>query len=149
MASAPAGVVWTKTSQVLKRELGEATFGSWLGQAALRESGDEVCLVAATGVARDWIARHAWRRIGELWAQNDPLGRRLDLKSRLEMDSDAPAMPAAARVMTPQPAPSAAPDGLAKPVSRFDTGPWPTTRPSRSSTTWSARRATSSMAWLT
>ena len=65
MASAPAGVVWTKTCLVLKRELGEATFGSWLGQAALRETGDEVCLVAATGVARDWIARHAWRRIGD------------------------------------------------------------------------------------
>jgi chromosomal replication initiator protein len=90
MASAPAGVVWTKTCLVLKRELGEATFGSWLGQAALRETGDEVCLVAATGVARDWIARHAWRRIGELWAQNDPLGRRLDLKSRMEFDSEGP-----------------------------------------------------------
>ena len=87
MAEAPAGAVWTKTCQVLKRELGEATFGSWLGQAALRESGDEVYLVAATGVARDWIRRHAWRRIGELWAENDPLGRRLDLKSRMEVDA--------------------------------------------------------------
>ena len=94
MASAPAGVVWTKTCQVLKRELGEATFGSWLGQAALRESGDEVCLVAATGVARDWIRRHAWRRIGELWAQHDPLGRTLDLKSRLEFDSGPQSAPA-------------------------------------------------------
>jgi chromosomal replication initiator protein len=101
MAEAPAGVVWVKTCQVLKRELGEATFGSWLGQAALRESGDEVCLVAATGVARDWIRRHAWRRIGELWAQNDPLGRRLDLKSRMEMDSAAAlAAPHAAAAMT-------------------------------------------------
>jgi chromosomal replication initiator protein len=90
MAEAPAGAVWTKTCQVLKRELGEATFGSWLGQAALRESGEDVCLVAATGVARDWIRRHAWRRIGELWAQNDPLGRRLDLKSRLEYDTNSP-----------------------------------------------------------
>jgi chromosomal replication initiator protein len=100
MASAPAGVVWTKTCQVLKRELGEATFGSWLGQAALRETGDDVCLVAATGVARDWIARHAWRRIGELWAQNDPLCRRLDLKSRMEFESDglAGASPAHAPV---------------------------------------------------
>src|SRR3546814_576548 len=96
MASAPAGVVWTKTCVVLKRELGEATFGSWLGQAALRETGDdEVCLVAATGVACDWIRRHAWRRIGELWAQNDPLGRRLDLKSRLEMESVATPVAAA------------------------------------------------------
>ena len=70
MANAPASAVWTRTSQVLKHELGEATFGSWLGQASLREMGDEVCLVAATGVARDWIRRHAWRRIGELWAQH-------------------------------------------------------------------------------
>jgi chromosomal replication initiator protein len=91
MASAPALAVWSKTCQVLKRELGDATFGSWLGQAALRESGDEVCVVAATGVARDWIRRNAWRRIGELWAQNDPLGRRLDLKSRMEVDGYAAA----------------------------------------------------------
>ena len=87
MASTPAMAVWGKTCQVLKRELGDATFGSWLGQAALREFGDEVCVVAATGVARDWIRHNAWRRIGELWAQNDPLGRRLDLKSRMEVDA--------------------------------------------------------------
>ncbi|HET6971325.1 MAG TPA: DnaA N-terminal domain-containing protein, partial [Phenylobacterium sp.] len=86
--------VWSKTCLVLKRELGDATFGSWLGQAALREFGDEVCVVAATGVARDWIRHNAWRRIGELWAQNDPLGRRLDLKSRMEVDA-APPPPAA------------------------------------------------------
>ncbi|MET0274178.1 MAG: chromosomal replication initiator protein DnaA [Phenylobacterium sp.] len=95
MAEAPAGLVWTKTCQVLRRELGEATFGSWLGQAALRETGDEVCLVAATGMARDWIRRHAWRRIGELWALNDPLGRTLDLKSRMEVDAAGPAPVAA------------------------------------------------------
>ena len=93
MAEAAAGAVWTKTCVALKRELGEATFGSWLGQAALRERGDDVCLVAATGVARDWIRRHAWRRIGELWAQNDPMGRALDLKSRMEFDQAAPASP--------------------------------------------------------
>jgi chromosomal replication initiator protein len=105
MAEAPAGAVWSKTCQVLKRELGEATFGSWLGQAALRESGDEVYLVAATGVARDWIRRHAWRRIGELWAQNDPLGRRLDLKSRMELDSAG----AVARASIPAPVAANAP----------------------------------------
>ncbi|MET0293421.1 MAG: chromosomal replication initiator protein DnaA, partial [Phenylobacterium sp.] len=92
----PAGAVWTKTCQALKRELGEATFGSWLGPAALREHGEDVYLVAATGVARDWIRRHAWRRIGELWAQNDPMGRRLDLKSRMEVDSASSAAAAGA-----------------------------------------------------
>jgi chromosomal replication initiator protein len=87
LAAAPAITVWTTTCQVLKRELGDATFGSWLGQASVRETAaDEVCVVAATGVARDWIRKNAWRRIGEVWAQNDAAGRRLDLKSRLEAD---------------------------------------------------------------
>ncbi|WP_304176076.1 chromosomal replication initiator protein DnaA [Phenylobacterium aquaticum] len=108
MSASPAGAVWTVTCQALKRELGEATFGSWLGQAALREHGDDVCLVAATGVARDWIRRHAWRRIGELWAQNDPMGRRLDLKSRMEFDAlGAPLAGAPSSVMASS-APAAA-----------------------------------------
>ncbi len=105
MASAPALAVWSKTCLVLKRELGDATFGSWLGQASLRESGDEVCVVAATGIARDWIRHNAWRRIGELWAQNDPLGRRLDLKSRMEADAaPSPAGGPVAKAPTPGPA---------------------------------------------
>ena len=93
MTDTATGAVWAKTCQALRRELGEATFGSWLGQAALKERGEEVCLVAATGVARDWIRRHAWRRIGELWAQNDPMGRQLDLKSRMEFEAQSPSMP--------------------------------------------------------
>lgn len=97
-----AVAIWSKTCAALKRELGEATFGSWLGQAALRERGDELCLVAATGVARDWIRRHAWRRIGELWAQNDPMGRNLDLKSRLEFEAAEAAAPAAPVVLKPE-----------------------------------------------
>lgn len=121
MAGTPASAVWSKTCQVLKYELGEATFGSWLGQASLREAGEDVCLVAATGVARDWIRRHAWRRIGELWAQHDPLGRRLDLKSRVEIEpvreQSAPAA-SSAKTAAPiifeieaEPAPAAARQG--------------------------------------
>ncbi len=87
-----SGEAWNKTCQILRHELGEATFGSWLSQAALREQeGGDVCLVAATGVARDLIRRHAWRRIGELWAQNDPMGRSLALKSRMEFEGQGPA----------------------------------------------------------
>lgn len=108
MTSAVA--VWAKTSQTLKRELGDATYGSWLGHAALREQSDrEVCLVAATGVARDWIRRHAWRRIGELWAQNDPDGRALELRSRIEFESAAPASVVAEVSLADLPAPTPAP----------------------------------------
>lgn len=111
-----SGEAWNKTCQILRRELGEATFGSWLGQASLREQDGDVCLVAATGVARDWIRRHAWRRIGELWAQNDPMGRNLALKSKMEFEGQVQAGPApvaapapAARTV-PETAPRSRPD---------------------------------------
>jgi chromosomal replication initiator protein len=90
MASAtPAGAVWGKAAQALRSELGDDTYGSWLAQAALRTLPDGgLCLVTPTGIARDWIRRYAWRRIGELWAANDPEGRSLSLKSRLEFEAD-------------------------------------------------------------
>jgi chromosomal replication initiator protein len=88
-AQSPVGALWGKACQALKRELGDDTFGSWLSQASLREGpGGSLVLVTPTGIARDWIRRNAWRRIGELWAQNDPQGRRLDLKSRTEFETD-------------------------------------------------------------
>jgi chromosomal replication initiator protein len=93
-SSAPAVSVWGKACLALRRELGEADFGSWLAQAALREGPDGApVLVTPTGVARDWIRRNAWRRISELWAQNDPEGRRLDLKSRMEFEVAGGAAP--------------------------------------------------------
>jgi len=89
-ADTPTGLIWTKASQALKSELGEDTYGSWLSQAALRPgAGGGLCLVTPTGIARDWIRRYAWRRIGELWAANDPEGRSLSLKSRLEFEADS------------------------------------------------------------
>ena len=85
--AAPVGAVWNKACQTLKHELGDAAFGSWLAQAALRETAaGDLVLVTPTGVARDWIRRNAWRRIGEVWAQNDPAHRRIDLKSRREFE---------------------------------------------------------------
>jgi chromosomal replication initiator protein len=87
--TAPVGAVWMKACQTLKRELGDAAFGSWLAQAALRETAaGELVLVTPTGVARDWIRRNAWRRIGEVWAQNDPAHRHIDLKSRREFEME-------------------------------------------------------------
>jgi chromosomal replication initiator protein len=113
-SDAPGGAVWTQACMVLRRELGEATFGSYLGQASLRETPASACVVAATGVARDWIRRHAWRRICELWSSYDPLARPLDLKSRMEYDAanaaeeprEAPPVAVAAveAVVEPEPA---------------------------------------------
>ena len=88
VACESAGVVWNRVCVVLKRELGDAAFGSWIAPAVLREGqGGDVLLVTPTGIARDWIRRSAWRRVSELWAANDASARRLDLKSRLEFEA--------------------------------------------------------------
>jgi chromosomal replication initiator protein len=69
--------------------MGDDAFGSWLAPASLRATpAGGLCLVTPTGVARDWIRRYAWRRIGELWAANDPAGRPLSLKSRHEFEAE-------------------------------------------------------------
>jgi chromosomal replication initiator protein len=85
---ASAGAVWLTACDTLKGELGADIFGSWVGKASLRQGADgDLVLVTPTGIARDWIRRNAWRRIQELWSQNDPQGRPLSLKSRVEFDS--------------------------------------------------------------
>lgn len=88
-ACEPAATVWSKVTVALKRELGDAAFGSWIAPAMLREAATgDVVLVTPTGIARDWVRRSAWRRIGELWAAHDATGRRIDLKSRLEFEAE-------------------------------------------------------------
>jgi len=98
--------VWAKTANILKREIGEDAFGSWLAPASLADGplGD-VFLVTHTGVARDWVRRYAWRRISELWVANDPEGREIRLKARQEL---------VATVETPREEP--APAGRAAPT---------------------------------
>jgi chromosomal replication initiator protein len=130
MASVTPAGVWVKASQTLKGELGDDTFGSWLAQACLRTApGGELCLVTPTGIARDWIRRYAWRRIGELWAQFDPEGRDLSLKSRLEFEAEggecASGQVSAARPLTIEAADPVSTDSPA-------TAPISSSRPTRS-----------------
>ena len=101
-----AATAWTKACAALKGELGDDTFGSWIAQANLRQGrGGRLVVVTPTGLARDWIRRNAWRRLGELWAQHDPERRALDLKSRVEFEyEDEPAGAAGARTVGEAPA---------------------------------------------
>jgi chromosomal replication initiator protein len=86
--STPAPAVWAKASQALKSELGDDAFGSWLARAVLKPAPDgALFLVTPTGVARDWIKRHAWRRIEELWALLDPDARMITLRSRADIET--------------------------------------------------------------
>jgi chromosomal replication initiator protein len=113
--SAP-GEVWAHAAAALRAELGDDTYGSWLGQAALRQGQDgALALVTPTATARDWVNRNAWRRISELWSKNDPLHRPLNLKSRAEFDAAA-----GDQARTPAPVETAAPVAKAETVARAD-----------------------------
>src|SRR5258708_180707 len=102
-SSLPAPLVWAKASGALKSELGEDAFSSWLARAALKSAPDgELYLVTATGVARDWIRRYAWRRIEELWALHDPDSRVLRLKSQAEFDAAIGFAPSCQHAPEPQ-----------------------------------------------
>lgn len=83
------GAVWSRACTALRGELGEDTFGSWIAPAKLKRGrSGKLVVVTPTGLARDWIKRNAWRRLGELWIQNDPENRPLDLKSRIEFEGE-------------------------------------------------------------
>jgi chromosomal replication initiator protein len=86
-ASTPA-MTWTGVAAALKEELGESAHASYIAAAQLRLSrmGAPV-LVTPTGVARDWIRRNAWRRIGELWALADLSGLVLELESKADFEA--------------------------------------------------------------
>jgi len=88
-AADAASTTWSSACVILKGELGDATFGSWIAPARLKRSRiGALVIVTPTGLARDWIRRHVWRRICEIWNQNDPEQRALDLQSRLEFESE-------------------------------------------------------------
>ncbi len=117
------GQVWIQTCATLRREMGDATFGSWVAQASvLEEPGGGLVLVTPTGIAADWIRRNVWRRIAEVWAEHDPAGRRLMLKSRVEMEG--PCREGGLRLavvndpaphVSPSPVPAAASEVAARP----------------------------------
>ncbi len=89
MAAEAAGAAWSKACGALRNELGEDTFGSWIAPAQLRcGRGGRLVVVTPTGLARDWIKRNAWRRLGELWSLSDPEQRRLDIRSRHEFEGE-------------------------------------------------------------
>jgi chromosomal replication initiator protein len=92
-----AAAVWLKVSDILKKDIGDDTFGSWIAPAALGRTQDgRLWLVTHTGVALDWVRRTAWRQIDELWTRYDPDGRTLGLTCRHDFEGEAAAEPSAA-----------------------------------------------------
>lgn len=109
--------VWSKVASVLRRELGEGPYNSYVAPSSVKPGlyGDPV-LVTPTAYARDWISRNAIRRAQELWAQHDPDARVLDVKSRVEYEDQTRGQPAVPNagvqgiVMPSSPSPAGHPD---------------------------------------
>ena len=79
---------WSKACAALKGELGDAAFGSYLAPARLRRGrSGRLVVVTPTGFAADWLRRHCWRRVNEVWGAIDPAQRALELASRLDFES--------------------------------------------------------------
>lgn len=93
--------VWSKVAAVLRRELGEGAYNSYVAPSCVKTGayGDPV-LVTPTVYARDWIVRNALRRAQELWNEHDVEARVLDVKARIEFDDTARAQPAAGTEVT-------------------------------------------------
>ena len=81
--------VWVKVASVLRNELGEGPYNSYVAPSSVRRGpfGDPV-LVTPTIYARDWISKNAIRRARELWSEHDPDARVLEIKSRVEYEDE-------------------------------------------------------------
>ena len=83
----PAAEVWTGVRAALKRELDQAAFESYVAPAILHERADGALFLATrTVTARDWLRREAWKRLVQLWVEQDASGRELFLKSAGELE---------------------------------------------------------------
>ncbi|MDO1559279.1 chromosomal replication initiator protein DnaA [Brevundimonas sp. 2R-24] len=117
--------IWSGVARILREELGDGPFSSYIAPSGVRQNAaGQVHVVTPTAYARDWIRRHALRRINELWAAQDGLRRRLDAKCRAEYEAENPAPPpleagrpvsatvaSPAPVQTPQPTVAPVTDG--------------------------------------
>ena len=64
---------WTRVRGVLRAEVGDSAYKSWLRPLNLVSYIDgKVSLSVPTRFMRDWIANHYGDRLSELWAEGDP-----------------------------------------------------------------------------
>ena len=94
---------WSAVSNLLRTEIGEAAYQSWLKPMTVRGvSGGEVRMSVPTRFMRDWIVAHYVDRLGELWGKQNPEVKSVDVfiqsdreevreETRKKSSKDAPA----------------------------------------------------------
>lgn len=67
------GVHWERISSVLRSEIGEAAYQSWLKPISVQNARNgTVTLLVPTRFMRDWVQAHYSDRLRSLWCERDP-----------------------------------------------------------------------------
>lgn len=83
----PVTAAWMTTMAAVQAAVGETAFGSYLARAVLGQIGPDFYLVAATGVARDWIEARCWSLIAETWGRTGCAEVRLFLATKMQFET--------------------------------------------------------------
>ena len=71
---------WTRICGVMRAEIGEAAYQSWLKPMTVREvHGGQVRISVPTRFMRDWVVAHYADRLHELWSDADPAVRSIEV----------------------------------------------------------------------
>ena len=82
---------WAAVCGVLRTEIGEAAYQSWLKPMTVREvQAGEVKITVPTRFMRDWIVAHYLDRLTELWAVEDTEVKSVDVAIQSERDAVQP-----------------------------------------------------------
>lgn len=109
---------WEKVSKLLRSEIGEAAYLSWLKPMAVRETDDgTVTMIVPTRFMRDWVIAHYADRLRSLWLDQNPAVKTIEFAvqpSRVCGQSVPPAAPAPGRRRAEDRAPGGA--AITRPV---------------------------------
>ncbi|MGE5441732.1 MAG: DnaA ATPase domain-containing protein, partial [Bacteroidota bacterium] len=71
---------WKRVSGLMRAEIGEAAYRSWLKPMVVRgENGGRVTMVVPTPFMRDWVIAHYADRLRALWGGENPAVRGIDI----------------------------------------------------------------------
>ncbi|HEX9702429.1 MAG TPA: chromosomal replication initiator protein DnaA [Rhodospirillales bacterium] len=79
---------WSAVCGLLRAEIGEAAYQSWLKPMTVREiQAGEIKMTVPTRFMRDWIVAHYVDRLTELWAVENPDVKSIDIAIQSERDA--------------------------------------------------------------
>src|SRR5512134_406516 len=91
-ASSPIKNQWSRISDTLRDEIGEAAYQSWLKPITVGEMREGLLtMTVPTRFMRDWVIAHYADRLRALWGGENPNIRRIDIVVQSDRAHAAPA----------------------------------------------------------